>query len=101
MMMKTAAIARSDWTSGADVAQLKPGVASQPVRAKADADISRDPGREGKGFIQYAQAGTTWTNFLSQKLLLEPAAQAGASDLQNDYRPRSIALSACWWRWFC
>ena len=78
-----------DWTWHRTLAQLKPGVAVGPLRAKLDATSHAFEEERAKGFTgmskEFIEA------FLGQRLVLEPAA-AGASNLQSEYHRSLIAL---------
>jgi predicted permease len=78
-----------DWTWHRTLAQLKPGVAVGPVRAKLDATSHAFEEERAKGFTGMSKKFIE--AFLDQKLVLEPAA-AGASNLQNEYHRSLIAL---------
>jgi predicted permease len=87
-MMHPGAI-HDDWTWHRTLAQLKPGVAVGPVRAKLNATSHAFEEERAKGFTGMSKKFIE--AFLDQKLVLEPAA-AGASNLQNEYHRSLIAL---------
>ena len=82
-------VVHDDWTWHRTLAQLKPGVAVGPLRAKLDATSHAFEEERAKGFTGMSKKFIE--AFLGQKLVLEPAA-AGASGLQNDYRVSLVAL---------
>jgi predicted permease len=82
-------VVRDDWNWHRTLAQLKPGVAVEPLRAKLHATSRAFEGERVKGFTGMSRE--TINQFLAQKLLLGPAA-AGASGLQNEYRRSLVAL---------
>jgi predicted permease len=79
-----------DWTWHATFAQLKPGISVEPVRAILDATSHAFEEQRARGFKGMSQE--TIEKFLAQKVVLLPAA-AGASGLQQDYRPALLALA--------
>jgi predicted permease len=79
-----------DWTWHRTLVQLRPGVAIAPVRAKLDAVSRAFEDERAKGFKGMSREDIE--KFLAQTVLLEPAA-AGASGLQQDYRPALAALA--------
>ncbi len=83
------AVVHDDWTWHRTLAQLKRGVAVEPVQAKLDATSQAFERERAKGFTGMSKQDID--AFLNQKLVLEPAA-AGASDLENSYRVSLIAL---------
>jgi putative ABC transport system permease protein len=83
------AVIHDDWTWHRTLAQLKPGVAVGPVRAKLDATSHAFEEERAKGFTGMSKKFIE--AFLDQRLVLEPAA-AGASNLQNEYRRSVVAL---------
>jgi predicted permease len=87
-MMHPGAV-HDDWTWHRTLAQLKPGVAIEPLRAKLDATSHAFEEERAKGFTGMSKKDIE--TFLDQKLVLEPAA-AGASNLQNEYHRSLIAL---------
>src|SRR5205807_1849452 len=80
-------VTRSDASVFRVFAQLKPGVAAAPVRAKLEASSRAFEEERVKGFVGVPREGLD--NFLNQRLVLEPA-PTGVSDLQNENR-RSLA----------
>jgi len=78
-----------DWTWHRTLAQLKPGVAVEPVRAKLHATSQAFERERAKGFTGMSKQDID--KFLDQRLVLEPAA-AGASHLRSDYRVSLVAL---------
>jgi predicted permease len=87
-MMHPGAV-HDDWTWHRTLAQLKPGVAIEPLRSKLDATSHAFEEERAKGFTGMSKKDIE--TFLDQKLVLEPAA-AGASNLQNEYHRSLIAL---------
>jgi predicted permease len=83
------AVVHDDWTWHRTLAQLKPGVAAGPVRAKLDATSHAFEEERAKGFTGMSKLDIE--KFLDQKLVLEPAA-GGVSDLQTGYRRSLVAL---------
>lgn len=82
-------VTRSDASVFRVFAHLKPGVAVAPVREKLQ-EISRAFEEErAKGFVGVPQQSLE--NFLTQRLLVEPA-PTGVSDLQNENRRSLGAL---------
>src|SRR5471030_29002 len=92
-MMHAGAV-RDDWTWHRTLARLKPGVAVEPVRARLHVTSRAFEEERAKGFTGMTRQSID--RFLSQTLLLEPAA-AGASGLQRDYR-RSRGRLRCAYR---
>lgn len=80
-------VTRSDASVFRVFAQLKPGVAVEPLRAMLQVHARAFEEERAKGFVGMPQQSLE--NFLNQRLLLEPA-PTGVSDLQNDNR-RSLA----------
>ncbi|HEY6945640.1 MAG TPA: ABC transporter permease, partial [Candidatus Acidoferrum sp.] len=80
-------VTRSDASVFRVFAQLKPGVAVEPVRAKLQANARAFEEERAKEFVGVPKQSLE--NFLSQKLVMEPA-PTGVSDLQNGNR-RSLA----------
>ena len=83
-------VLRGDWTWMRVMGRVKPGVETEPLRARLDA-ISRAFERERAKDL----AGISKQEidaFLNQRVLLEPAA-AGASGLQHNYRTSLVALA--------
>jgi predicted permease len=74
-----------DWTWFRTLAVLKPGVAAEPIGAKLNV-ISQAFERER------AKRDTGLSNFRDETLRIDPAA-AGASGLQQSYRPALLALA--------
>jgi predicted permease len=87
--MMHAAVTRSDWTWMQALARLKPGVAVEPVRQKLHATSQAFEEERAKGFNGMTRQRIV--AFLSQTLMLEPAA-AGVSGMQQDYRRALMAL---------
>ncbi len=79
-----------DWTWHRSLAQLKSGVAAGPVRDVLNATSHAFEEDRAKGFTGMSKADIE--RFLDQKVVLEPAA-AGASGLQQNYRPALLALA--------
>jgi len=82
-------VMRSDASVFRMFAQLKQGVAVEPVRAMLQANSRAFEEERAKGFIGVPKQSLE--NFLSQKLVLEPA-PTGISDLQSDNRPSLFVL---------
>jgi predicted permease len=80
---------RSDQTWIRILARLKPGFATEPVRAKLHATSRAFEMERAKGFTGMTKVSID--RFIDQTLVLEPAA-AGASGLQKDYRRALLAL---------
>ena len=85
--MMHAYVTRSDASVFRVFAQLKPGVAVEPLRAKLQGNSRAFEEDRARGFVEVPRQSLE--NFLNQRLLLEPA-PTGVSDLQNDNR-RSLA----------
>ncbi len=83
-------VAADDWTWHRALIQLKPGVALEPIRARLDATSRAFEQERAKGFKGMSPEDIK--KFLGQTVELEPAA-AGASGLQQDYRPALVALA--------
>jgi predicted permease len=81
-------VTHDDWSWHQILAKVKPGVAIEPLRQKLSATSLAFERNRSKGFTGMPQKFIEM--FLSQKLLIEPAA-AGASGLQQDYRS-SLAI---------
>jgi predicted permease len=86
-MMHPAAV-RDDSTWHRTLAILKPGVATEPLRARLNATSRAFEQERAKGFTDMSRKAID--RFIDQTLLLEPAA-AGTSGLQKDYW---VALAA-------
>jgi len=84
------AVTRSDSTWLRTLAQMKPGVALEPVRARLHATSRAFEEERAKGFNNMSKRSLE--KFLDQTVVLEPAA-AGASGLQKDYRRSLVALA--------
>src|SRR5579862_5829157 len=83
-------VVHDDWIWHRTMAQLKAGVAVEPVRAILHA-ISRGFEEErAKGFKNMSRESIE--KLLDQTVVLQPAA-AGSSALQEDYRPALLALA--------
>jgi hypothetical protein len=82
-------VTKSDWTWMGALARLKPGAAVEPVRQKLHATSRAFEEERAKGFSGMSKQDID--KFLDLKLQLEPAA-AGASGLQQNYRPSLVAL---------
>jgi putative ABC transport system permease protein len=78
---------RDDCTWHRILVQLKPGVDPEPVRAKLHASWRAFESERAKGF-----SGKISSQFLDLKVVMAPAA-AGASGLQQAYRPALLALA--------
>ena len=79
-----------DWTWHRTLVQLKPNAELEPVRARLDATSRAFEHERAKGFKGMSPADIE--KFLAQTVVLEPAA-AGASGLQQNYRPALTALA--------
>lgn len=88
-MMHPGAV-HDDWTWHRTLALLKPGVALEPVRAKLNATSRAFEEERAKGFTGMSRENIQ--RFLDLTVRLQPAA-AGASGLQQDYRPALLALA--------
>jgi predicted permease len=88
--MMHAGVIHDDWTWHRTLAQLKPGVALEPVRARLHATSRAFEEERAKGFTGMSRQSIE--KFLDLKLVLQPAA-AGASGLQQDYRVSLIAMA--------
>jgi predicted permease len=84
------AVTHDDWTWHRTLVRLKPGIAAEPVRARLHATSRAFEEERAKGFKDMSRESID--KFLDQTVLLEPAA-AGASGLQQDYRPALAALA--------
>lgn len=82
-------VTRSDASVFRVFAQLKPGVAVEPLRAKLQANSRAFEEDRARGFVGVPRQSLE--NFLNQRLLLEPA-PTGVSDLQKDNRRSLTAL---------
>jgi predicted permease len=82
-------VTRDDTTWHRTLARLMPGVATEPLRAKLDATSRAFERERAKGFTGMTRQAID--RFISQKLLLEPAA-AGFSGIQQEYRLSLWAL---------
>ena len=80
-------VRRSDASVFRVFAQLNPGAPVEPFRATLQANSRAFEEERAKGFVGVPKQSLE--NFLSQKLVMEPA-PTGVSDLQNDNR-RSLA----------
>ncbi|HWC99746.1 MAG TPA: ABC transporter permease [Candidatus Sulfopaludibacter sp.] len=80
---------KDDWTWHRTLAQLKPGAAVEPIRAKLDATSHAFEEERAKGFKGMTKE--TIAKFLEQHVAMAPAA-AGASDTQHDYHLGLIAM---------
>ena len=87
-MMHPGAV-RSDWTWMRTLAQIKPGVPLEPLRAKLDATSRAFEEERAMGF--HGMPKKEIDEYLNHPLILEPTA-AGASGLQGDYRASLAAL---------
>jgi len=83
-------VTADDWTWHRTLVQLKPGVAIEPVRGRLHTTSRAFEEERAKGFTGMSRADIN--KFLDQTVLLEPAS-AGASGLQQDYRPALAALA--------
>ncbi len=83
-------VTHSDWTWFRTLAQMKPGAALEPLRAKLHATSRAFEEERAKGFGGMSKKNRE--RFLNENVLLRPAA-AGASGLQQDYRRSLMALA--------
>jgi predicted permease len=83
-------VTHADWSWIRTLVQLKPGVATEPVREKLHASFRSFQGERAKSFTGILKQKLD--NFLNQRIVLDPAA-AGVSDLQKDNRPSLAALA--------
>jgi predicted permease len=88
-MMMNPGIERTDSTWHETLAQLKPGVAVEPVRAKLDAVSRAFEAERAKGFAGMSKKSID--EYLKEKVVLQPAA-AGFSAVQKQYRRPLVAL---------
>ncbi len=87
-MMHPGAV-HDDWTWHRTLAQVKPGVVLEPLRAKLDATSKAFETERSKGFTDMSKKDIE--AFLDQKVIIRRAA-AGASTVQHDYERSLIAL---------
>ena len=88
-IMMNPAVERTDSTWHEILAQLKPGVAAEPVRQRLNAASLAFETERAKGFTGMSQKSIDL--WLQQKVLLEPAA-SGRSSWQKAYRTPLAAL---------
>jgi predicted permease len=88
-MMHPGAI-HDDWTWHRTLVSVKTGVAVEPVRAILHATSRAFEEQRAKGFSGMSKEDIA--KFLDQTVVMEPAA-AGASGLQQNYRPALLALA--------
>jgi putative ABC transport system permease protein len=89
--MMNPAVTRSDAAWFRTLAQLKPGMAVEPIRARLHAVSHAFEAERAKGFTGMSKQMID--RYLSQKVALEPAA-AGASGMQKEYRASLLVLGA-------
>jgi predicted permease len=87
--MMNPAVDRSDSTWHETLAQLKPGIAVEPVRARLDAVSRAFEAERARGFAGMSKQSID--EWLKQRVVLQPAA-AGFSSIQKSYRRPLVAL---------
>jgi predicted permease len=87
--MMHAGVTHSDWSWFRVYAMMKPGIATEPLRAKLHAILRAFQEERARGFS--SQTKKFISDFVNQTLLLLPAS-SGSSELQRSYREALIAL---------
>jgi len=88
-IMMNPGVDRTDSTWHETLAQLKPGVAAEPVRARLDAVARAFEAERAKGFAGMSKQSID--EWLKQRVVLQPAG-AGFSSIQKAYRRPLAAL---------
>jgi putative ABC transport system permease protein len=87
--MMNEGVTHADWSWIRLMAQLKPGVGGESVRAKLQGNFRVFQEEQAKNLA--GRPKQKLANFLNQKIVLEPAT-AGISAMQKDNRPGLLAL---------